>query len=98
MIEKRNIKSKALRLLWTDNDDSRIATTWRVKVRHIMSVLHSAREPKALDIPGLAFHRLKGDRRDSYAVSIEGPHRITFRWDTTTQSPLAIDIEDYHGK
>lgn len=40
------------------------------------------------------FHPLKGDRRGTYAMTVSGNYRITFRWDGT--NVLEVDLEDYH--
>ena len=40
------------------------------------------------------FHQLKGKRKGTYAMSVSGNYRITFRWDDG--DVVDVDFEDYH--
>jgi proteic killer suppression protein len=40
------------------------------------------------------FHQLKGVRKDTYAVSVSGNWRITFKFDG--ENVIDVDLEDYH--
>jgi len=51
-------------------------------------------QAKDLDLPGYQFHSLKGDRKGSYAVSVSGNWRITFRFEAGDASD--VNLEDYH--
>jgi len=62
--------------------------------RATVSALNVA--PKELNLPGFAFHELKKPRKGTYAVTIQGNWRITFKWDE--QGPFDVDMEDYHGR
>ncbi len=93
MIE--TIQSKALKRYWTKGDPALINPQWRKKVELILNTLEQAVRPEAVDLPGLGFHALKGDRRGEYAVAVSGNWRITFGWDGT--NAVDVDLEDYHG-
>ena len=43
---------------------------------------------------GLSFHRLKGTRGYTYAVSIGGNWRLTYKWDG--EGAIEVNVEDYH--
>jgi len=47
-----------------------------------------------MDLPGLRLHELKGKRKDTWAVSVSGNWRITFRFDGV--DAVNVDYEDYH--
>lgn len=47
-----------------------------------------------MNLPGLAFHALKGDRRGEFAVSVTGNWRITFRF--SDGDAYDVNLEDYH--
>lgn len=47
-----------------------------------------------MNVPGFRFHQLKGERKDSYAVSVSGNWRITFKFDG--ENAVDVDLEDYH--
>ena len=56
--------------------------------------LDTATKPEDMNIPGYRFHRLTGDRKDMYSVSVTGNWRITFRFDG--EDAIDVDLEDYH--
>ena len=50
--------------------------------------------PADMNIPGFKFHQLSGDRKGTYAVTVTGNWRITFRFDG--KDAVYVDLEDYH--
>jgi proteic killer suppression protein len=50
--------------------------------------------PRDMALPGLQLHALKGDRRDSWAVSVSGNWRVTFKFSGSDIKD--VDYEDYH--
>jgi proteic killer suppression protein len=46
------------------------------KIERILTLLDAADRPEALDLPGMAFHPLKGDLKGLYAVTVRAnwPH------------------------
>lgn len=47
-----------------------------------------------MNLPGWGFHELKGNRKGTYAVSVSGNLRLTFRFDGS--HAVDVDLEDYH--
>ena len=64
------------------------------RVERMLDRLDAAREAKDMDLPGLKFHALKGDRKGEFAVSVSGNWRITFGFDG--QNAVNVNLEDYH--
>jgi proteic killer suppression protein len=95
MLDVRRIKSKALKL-FAKGDASRVNPSWRAATRRILTALNAAAHRSELNMPGLDFHELKGDRKGTFAVKVTGNWRVTFKWDDA--GPFAVDLEDYHGK
>ncbi len=91
----RSFRSKALKRYWNDADPAGLRPDWIKRVRLVLSPLDAARRPQALDLPGLRFHSLKGDRAGRFAVSVSANWRITFAFDGEDASD--VDLEDYHG-
>jgi len=60
----------------------------------ILDRLDAAVEPKALNLPGLAFHQLAGKGKGRFAVSVSANWRITFAFDG--ENAVEVDFEDYH--
>ena len=96
MLTPKRIKSKALKRLFEHGDDSKIRPDWRRRVRRILNILDIAVSP--LEFPRVPYHphELTGDRKGTYAVTIQGNWRVTFKWDD--QGPYDVNMEDYHGK
>lgn len=96
MLDPKKIINRALRRYWELGDGSKINPQWRRKVRRVLNALDVAASPQELDIPGFGLHELKGDRKGTFAVSVSGNWRITFRW--SSEGPFEVDLEDYHGR
>jgi proteic killer suppression protein len=47
-----------------------------------------------MDLPGLNFHPLKGERKGTWAVSVSGNWRVTFRF--LGKDADDVNYEDYH--
>jgi proteic killer suppression protein len=47
-----------------------------------------------MNLPGLDLHRLKGERQDTWAVSVSGNWRITFNF--VGKDIEDVNYEDYH--
>jgi proteic killer suppression protein len=45
-------------------------------------------------LPGLQLHALKGDWKDSWAVSVSGNWRVTFKFSGSDVKD--VDYEDWH--
>jgi proteic killer suppression protein len=91
----KSFKSKALKGFWEDDDASGIRPDWIDRVKLILDALHVAVEPQDMDLVGLRFHSLKGNRAKQYAVTVSRNWRITFRW--SGQDATDVDLENYHG-
>ena len=91
----RSIRNRALRRYWDRQDASGIRPDWLKRVRLVLSALNGAGSPQDLDLPGLRFHALKGDRAGRYAVSVSANWRITFGWNG--DDAIDVELEDYHG-
>ena len=47
-----------------------------------------------MNIPSWHFHPLKGDRKGTYAVTVQANWRITFKFENG--EAFDVDLEDYH--
>jgi len=96
MLTARRIRHKGLRLLYAEGDRSKIDSRWVDKAERILAALSIAAMPSEMNLPGLHYHELKGDRRGTYALSLTRNYRVTFEWDP--EGPYNVDLEDYHGR
>lgn len=89
------IKHKWLKRLYDRGDESGFSPHDVRKLRRILQRLDDAEEPEELDIPGFHFHRLRGERSDTFAVTVRANWRVTWRVDDD-KSFVDVDYEDYH--
>lgn len=47
-----------------------------------------------MNLPGLQLHELTGNRKETWAVSVSGNWRITFKFEG--EDAVVVDYEDYH--
>jgi len=77
-----------------------IATPFGIQAKHaerlrlILAQLNQARVIEDMQIPSLALHELKGNRKNTWAVTVQANWRITFRFENGEAE--IVDYEDYH--
>ena len=64
------------------------------RLRLILGALNAATAPEDMDLPGLRFHPLRGDRRGTYSVWVSGNWRVTFKF--SGKNATDVNYEDYH--
>ncbi len=92
MIKK--FKHKGLKKLFESGSSSGIDPNHASRIRKILALLETAETVEDMDLPGLGLHQLKGNRKGTWAVTISGNWRVTFK----IQNSDAFDVnyEDYH--
>jgi len=90
----KNFRHKGLKLFFTSGKETGIARVHATKLRHILLRLEMCTSPKQMDLPGLRFHTLKGERKDYYSLTVSGNWRIIFRFDG--KNVTDVDYLDYH--
>jgi len=89
-----SFKYRRLRRLHERGDRSGIRPDLLETVERILTVLDVATTPQALDLPRYRLHRLQGDLKGLWFVTVRANWRIMFRFEGTD----AFDVEliDYH--
>jgi proteic killer suppression protein len=64
------------------------------RLRLILTLLDAAVVIKDMDAPGLRLHRLKGEKKDVWAVTVQANWRVTFRFEGGNAE--IVNYEDYH--
>jgi toxin HigB-1 len=64
------------------------------KLRLILGRLNVSVEPRDMALPGLRLHPLRADRTGTWAVTVSGNWRVTFRFSGPDVED--VDYEDYH--
>ena len=90
----KSLKHRGLKRLYEEADRRGIRPDLADAVKRILTVLDAADAPHALDLPGYRLHRLKGDRKGFWAVTVRANWRITFRFEDGHAHD--VDLTDYH--
>ena len=85
---------KGLEKFYRSGNAAGIQAIHAKKLRLILTLLDAATEVKAMDAPGLGLHKLKGDKKDIWAVTVQANWRVTFRF--VAGNAEVVDYEDYH--
>ena len=89
-----SFRSKALKRFWERDDASKLPADRLRRIEVVLDALEAAATPEQLNLPGFGFHRLAGDQKGRFAVSVSANWRITFGFDG--QDAIQVDFEDYH--
>ena len=93
----RNVGHRGLRRFIQRNDPSGLAPAVVEKVRNILTFLQEMEDARELrDMPSWKAHKLTGDRKGTWSLTVTRNWRITFRIDATEGEVLDLDYEDYH--
>lgn len=83
-----------MRRLFERGDPKGVHPDHRQKVENIFAILNRARKPEEMNLPGFRLHRLTGDLRGFWAVTVRANWRIIFRFEEG--DACDVDYIDYH--
>jgi toxin HigB-1 len=93
----RNVLHRGLRRFIARDDASGLPPAVVERVRTIVTFLQEMEDPGELrDVPGWRVHRLTGDRRGTWSLTVTRNWRLTFRIDRTAKEIFDLNYEDYH--
>ena len=75
-------------------DGGRLPPDMVTRIALILSVIDTANTIDEIDLPSFRLHRLSGDRKGQWAVTVRANWRITFRFDAGQADD--VDFVDYH--
>ena len=90
----RSIRHRGLRRLFEQGDPSRVRADQVERIKSVLGLLDAADSSQGMNVPGLRLHRLKGQHRGYWSVSVSGNWRIIFRFDGG--DAYDVDLVDYH--
>lgn len=90
----RGWKSRKLKRFYEKGRVQGISPEMAPRIETRLDALDSAELVEDMDIPGWAFHPLKGNRKGTYAVEVQANWRITFEFENG--NAYVVDLEDYH--
>ena len=90
----KSFKHKGLERFFKTGDHRGILAKSEARLERLLDRLDSIAKSEDMGIPGFKFHRLTGDRSDTYSVWVNGNWRLTFRFEGT--DAIDVNLEDYH--
>ncbi len=93
----KKFRHKGLKRFFRDpryTDKRGISAEIKDRLIVILDALDVIEKADEMDIAGLYFHPLKGNRRGAYSVRITGNWRMTWKMQGT--DVVDIDLENYH--
>ena len=90
----KSFRHKGLKRFYERDDQSLIRPDLQEDVKTILTMLQVASSLEVLRVPRYKLHKLKGDRKDYWSVTVKRNWRIIFRFEDGN----AYDVEmiDYH--
>ena len=93
----RNVLHRGLRRLIREDDTAGVQPAVAPTLRRMVSFLQDMeREEELRTVPGWRAHRLTGDRKGTWSLSVTANWRLTFRIDRDEREIVDLDYEDYH--
>ncbi len=90
--------NKAARGIWEKNQSKGLPRELWIRAKALLTIMHSTSTIEDLKIkgqpPNIRLHKLQGDRKDEWSVTIQLPWAITFKFKNGEFSE--IKIENYH--
>jgi proteic killer suppression protein len=90
----RGFKNKGLEKFFSTGSKAGIQAQHVERLRVILGRLSVSIAPEDMNLPGLAPHQLKGNRKGTWAVKVSGNWRVTFVF--VGKDADVVDYEDYH--
>lgn len=90
----KSFRHRGLKRLYEQGEARRLRADQRDRIADVLFHLDQAQIPSDLDLPGYRLHRLSGDRKGVWSVTVSGNWRITFR--LQDGDVFEVDLVDYH--
>jgi toxin HigB-1 len=90
----QSFRHSGLKEFWEDGSKRGISPAHAARLSKQLAQLNASVEPRDMNVPGWDFHPLKGAWEGRYAVSVNGPWRLTFRFEGP--HAVLVDYQQYH--
>ena len=90
----KSFRHKGLEAFFDTGHKRGIPPELAARIGRRLDVLNAALLIGDIDVHGFDLHRLKGERKEEWAISVSGNWRITFRF--AIGDVYDINLEDYH--
>ena len=93
----REFVHKGLKRLYEENSTKGVPANSADKLRKMLAFLDGMGDAEELwGLPAWKAHRLTGDRKGTWSLSVTGNLRLTFRIDAAGLEIRDMNLEDYH--
>jgi proteic killer suppression protein len=93
-----SLKGKVAKDIWTTNQSKTLPRALWIHAKALLTIMHATTTLEDLRIrgepPNIRLHKLRGDRREYWSITIKLPWAITFRFSNGEFSE--VTIENYH--
>lgn len=94
----RQFANKAAIEIWETNESKMLPKELWIRAKALLTIMHGTSELNDLKIkgqpPNIRLHKLKGNRKEEWSVTIKLPWCITFKFKNGEFTD--VKIEDYH--
>ena len=94
----KNFGNRAAEEIWENSSSKAIPKELFLRAKALLTIMHSTSTINDLKImgqpPNVRLHKLKGDRKEEWSVTIKLPWCITFKFKNGEFSD--VKIENYH--
>jgi proteic killer suppression protein len=94
----RNFANKTAEEIWENDSSKVLPREYWIRAKALLTIMHGTTELKDLKLkgepPNVRLHKLKGNRRTEWSITIKLPWCITFRF--KAGEFLDVKIENYH--
>ncbi len=87
-------RHRGLKRLYERGERGRISPQLVDQAEDILGLLDMAKNPEDMNLPGYRLHRLRGNLRGYWSITVSGNWRILFRFEDG--NAFDIDLIDYH--
>lgn len=90
----KTIKHKGLYKFFNTGSISGVQAQHAKRLQLILTRLDASICPEDMDLPGLSLHKLKGQLKEFYSVTVQANWRIIFRFEG--ENAYDVNYVDYH--
>ena len=94
----RNFDNKIAKDLWETDTSKTLPKDLWIRAKALLTIMHATKELNDLKIKGqpprIRLHKLQGNRKEEWSVTIKLPWCITFKF--KSGEFMDVKIEDYH--
>lgn len=92
----KSFKHKGLKLFFETGSIKGIQAKHTYKVKEILTILNVMCDLSPLKLPSYRLHKLQGEMKEVWSVTVQANWRITFMFNEDTYEVTIVDYQDYH--